>query len=360
MPSLAKSLSDQSVQALFASTAPVDVTKAAAAVGVGSTLARADHKHDISTAAPSAGLGTADAEGSASSLARSDHVHLLKAYAWTWANAAARNSQAGLTASHVGLLGFQTDMALAYRLMAVSPARWARLDDPDFITLGFGLGYASGQFNQVNLNTLSGQIGSFAARTLTNTNKATSRMRAAWNTAAASAGSTLYGRSSGGQQVFGGGTGWRWRWVGGPGAVCADMIWYAGGADNAANGAAVNAISTLRNGILIGADSGNSGQLGIITASGSASSFTALGANFPGLTAGEIYDVEFYSPDGAPDIRYQVYRLSNGNEVSGTVSAANMPTLGNWYSHHIYGTNNATAQTVTLDLSAIYVQQRWR
>ena len=55
-------------------TAPVAVTKAAAAVGVATEAARQDHKHDVTTAAPSS-IGTANSEGSATSLARSDHVH---------------------------------------------------------------------------------------------------------------------------------------------------------------------------------------------------------------------------------------------------------------------------------------------
>lgn len=61
------------------STAPVDVTKAAAAVGVATDAARADHKHDVSTAAPGANLTatTTNAEGTATSLARSDHSHAL-------------------------------------------------------------------------------------------------------------------------------------------------------------------------------------------------------------------------------------------------------------------------------------------
>ena len=60
----------------LAVTAPADVTKAAAAVGTSLTIARADHKHDVSTAAAGAvAIGDAAAEGSASSLARSDHVH---------------------------------------------------------------------------------------------------------------------------------------------------------------------------------------------------------------------------------------------------------------------------------------------
>lgn len=62
------------------STAPVDVTKAAAAVGTAPDAARADHKHDVSTATPAAGavaIGNAAAEGSATSLARSDHTHTV-------------------------------------------------------------------------------------------------------------------------------------------------------------------------------------------------------------------------------------------------------------------------------------------
>lgn len=56
------------------SSAPEDVTKATAVVGVSTTAARADHKHNISTAAP-VSVGTANSEGTATSLARSDHVH---------------------------------------------------------------------------------------------------------------------------------------------------------------------------------------------------------------------------------------------------------------------------------------------
>lgn len=56
------------------SAAPENVTKSAASAGASGLAARADHKHDVTTAAPST-IGTANSEGSASSLARSDHVH---------------------------------------------------------------------------------------------------------------------------------------------------------------------------------------------------------------------------------------------------------------------------------------------
>lgn len=54
-----------------------NVTKAAAAAGTAKSVARGDHKHDVTTAAPAAtGVATAAAEGAATSLARSDHAHL--------------------------------------------------------------------------------------------------------------------------------------------------------------------------------------------------------------------------------------------------------------------------------------------
>lgn len=61
--------------AITSPDAPADVTKAAAAAGSSANIARQDHKHDISTAAPST-IGTANAEGNATSLARSNHIHL--------------------------------------------------------------------------------------------------------------------------------------------------------------------------------------------------------------------------------------------------------------------------------------------
>jgi hypothetical protein len=67
------------VVAALTSTAPVDVTKAAAVVGVGTTAARHDHKHDVSTAA-AVSVGTANAEGVATSLARSDHTHAVTGF----------------------------------------------------------------------------------------------------------------------------------------------------------------------------------------------------------------------------------------------------------------------------------------
>ena len=62
--------------AALTASAPVNVTKAAAVVGVATDAARADHKHDVTTAAPAAtGVATSSGEGTATTLARSDHSH---------------------------------------------------------------------------------------------------------------------------------------------------------------------------------------------------------------------------------------------------------------------------------------------
>lgn len=66
------------------SSAPANVTKAAASVGVAADAARSDHKHDITTASASAlSVGGSSAEGTATSLARSDHTHALPAFGTT-------------------------------------------------------------------------------------------------------------------------------------------------------------------------------------------------------------------------------------------------------------------------------------
>ena len=63
-------------------SAPANVTKSAAVVGVATDAARADHKHDITTAAASSLTATTtNTEGTATSLARSDHTHSISSAA---------------------------------------------------------------------------------------------------------------------------------------------------------------------------------------------------------------------------------------------------------------------------------------
>ena len=66
------------VHALPAPPVPVSVDKSANLTGVATTVARSDHKHDVTTAAPATGIGGGNAEGVATTLARSDHDHTIR------------------------------------------------------------------------------------------------------------------------------------------------------------------------------------------------------------------------------------------------------------------------------------------
>jgi hypothetical protein len=58
--------------------APQDILKQTASAGVATTAAKADHKHQIQTAAPGGLIvGLSNFEGAATSLARSDHSHSI-------------------------------------------------------------------------------------------------------------------------------------------------------------------------------------------------------------------------------------------------------------------------------------------
>lgn len=62
-----------SVYAVVGTISAIDPDDAASA-GTSATVARGDHQHDATTAAP-VSVGTANAEGSSGDLARADHVH---------------------------------------------------------------------------------------------------------------------------------------------------------------------------------------------------------------------------------------------------------------------------------------------
>ena len=82
----------------LATVAPQDVTKSTAAIGSSTEAAKADHKHDISTASPSS-IGTSNTEGDATSLARSNHVHDHGSQSTATHHAAATTSANGFMSS---------------------------------------------------------------------------------------------------------------------------------------------------------------------------------------------------------------------------------------------------------------------
>jgi hypothetical protein len=62
----------------LSSTAPVNVTRATADAGSATESSKRDHKHDVSTAAPTQGIGGNNSAGVASTLISSDHDHKLR------------------------------------------------------------------------------------------------------------------------------------------------------------------------------------------------------------------------------------------------------------------------------------------
>jgi hypothetical protein len=124
-----------------------DVTKAAESAGTSDTWARGDHKHDITTAAPSGGT-----EGSASTLARSDHTHAGSSE-WT------QNIQKSADQDVTNNATLQNDTELKFA--CVSGEVWlvelvlaySGNDATGDYRLNFGLPTASGWFRYIGDNT---------------------------------------------------------------------------------------------------------------------------------------------------------------------------------------------------------------
>jgi len=96
----------------LATTAPSQITVTTAAQGSGTTAARADHVHSISTGTPASLTAvTTNATGNATSLARSNHTHSI--------STAAAATQTGL----LNLEGTSTSLARADHTHAISPPR---------------------------------------------------------------------------------------------------------------------------------------------------------------------------------------------------------------------------------------------
>lgn len=314
-------------------------------------------------------LGEADAATVAANTAAiaTANAEIIKAatYTWVWADAAARNAQAVVSAD-VGRQGFQTDIGLAYRLRAASGgagaggARWARLDDPSYMTVGFQLTTPFGNVNQVGLNIQQGAVGGAIANALASTNRATQRNKAALQVAAASAGSVFYWRGSGGAQIICT-TGMRYRVIFGPGAVVsADMRYVVGPGDNLASPTTNQALTTsgvLTNCLGFGVEGGN---FGVFHNDGSgAATYLPQSASFPPATANTLYDCEFWSDDGT-SVAWQIKNVGTGAEVSSGASplTTNIPAAGAFLNHLFWACNNATAAQVTLGFAAQFFQQR--
>lgn len=71
-------IANNTIHTVLSSTTPAAIGAGAGSVGVGTTAARSDHVHQVSTAAPSQGIGGGNLAGVSTSLARADHNHALR------------------------------------------------------------------------------------------------------------------------------------------------------------------------------------------------------------------------------------------------------------------------------------------
>jgi len=161
---------------VLTTNAPVNVTKAAASVGVATDAARSDHKHDVSTAAASGAvaIGNAGAEGTATTLARSDHVHPVAA-AGVPVNVGTANSAGVATtfaaSDHVHNVPFSavnTALAAANASISINNQKITSVLDPtlaqDAATKAYVDAVSQGLLNKLpvltvattNISTLSG------------------------------------------------------------------------------------------------------------------------------------------------------------------------------------------------------------
>jgi hypothetical protein len=79
-----------------------------------------------------------------------------------------------------------------------------------------------------------------------------------------------------------------------------------------------------------------------------------LGPNFPAnktgaVTNGEAYQLELYNVFGTTSVKYRVRRLSDGLEVTGTIST-NLPSVALDLAPQVVRTSGTTSQNVSIDV----------
>lgn len=271
---------------------------------------------------------------------------------WTWANAAAR-AATPVSADQIGMVGYQTDMALRYRLISQSGGvgRWSRLswEDVGFVhtararpgdaimeTCGYGCVVTTGTLTAV---------------TPSSTTKSLQLFRAAAVTAAGAGSTALFRGSASG--LFGAVTGLRWSVRVVLETVAAGYRWYAGSTPSIFTANIDPA--TLLNCFGMGRGNGESNVQIYYNDGAGAATQVDLGASFPAATAGSGYGLEVYSPDGS-SYSYQATNLDSGAQVSGTVST-NIPGSGAINLFEVYCSNNATASAVSISMAGLDLAQ---
>lgn len=274
------------------------------------------------SAADAAALAAATAHAARTDNPHSSTIAQVGEYAWTWADAAARLAQTGLTQSHVdkGIKGYQVDMQKAYRLIGVSPAVWAplpdpRLGEPHWMIPVFGTTTMSAS----GLSFTLGNSGTATARTQANANAGT-RMPRGGAVTAASAGAL--GLSRTGALSF-----MPFRLTMRCALVPSTNWRFFCGIGSTVDAFAANANpSTWRNTIAIGRGNGET-NVQLYHASASAVTQVDIGASFPAAVLDSAYLLEIFTLDMLT-YGVQVRNMESGAEYSTTFSS-NVPAAPN-------------------------------
>lgn len=324
--------------AALTASAPANVTKATAAVGVATAAARADHKHDVTTGSPS-GIGTDNEEGTSTALSRSDHVHSHGAQGGGITHEAATDFQSGfMTASGFTALGLITrngQQRVVASLMATPGSATAV---PQFQTLTV-LGTATA-----------------VSRATTPLNR---RLAAVSQVATASAGSMcgLYAAVTGHGAFMA--DGFRSFQRAGFLVTSASMRWVVGLGGSTAAPTNVDP-SSLADIIGIGADAVDTElQIFCNDGSGTATKFDC-GSNFPARSTTAVYELDLYCPRGGASIFCRVIRVDTG-DITETTFSTNLPTTtANGLGMRQWASNNTDATAIQIvSYGSVIETQAW-
>lgn len=277
---------------------------------------------------------------------------LARSYWWTWSGASARTAQS-VSASDVGTVGYQQDIALSYQLLGVSPNRWGPLDDPSMGPPRYWSAIANnGAVTGVLGLNMSATAGTPGVRAPAATTRSTQLARFKNETAAGAGSIASFREATGTAHLTAGGIRRRYQFV--LGDVCATMRWFVG--LNSAGMSTDVQPSTLTNVIGIGTVDA-SANVHLVRGDGSAATPIDLGASFPSRTLNLGYEFDLYTFDGTTSYGWQVRHLDTDAVASGTVTTS-LPTATSILYDTFYCSNNTDAEVISLDPANLTVWQR--
>lgn len=350
----------------FTATPPVNVTKAAAAVGTSTEIARQDHKHDVTTAAAVA-VGTANAEGSATSLARSDHTHQVTGFsianlsidAGGYPNVGDASTTTPASPA-TGATLFSRFRAGRHMAAQVGSSGVPYSFQPALFASKITLWTAQGNGTAVStINFGTSNTGTAGTLNVATTNFSTSLRRLRIATTATTAGSSCGTRHNllqfyRGDAAGRGGFFYVARFV--IDTVVAGMRWFVGLYGSAAVIGNVNP-SSLANTLGFGIDAGQTTVRWISNNTSGTATVVDMGVSFPATTATVVYEIRIFCAPNGSTVYYSIERLDSAALAEGSVSAVgDIPLSTQLLSPQIWMNNGAATGTVAVAVVSQYLE----